>query len=50
MPDAKQAALRAMETLSRQAQENGTANMTLEEVNTEIAAARAEREDRELDP
>lgn len=37
-------AVRAMHTLSEAAKKNGTANMTLEEINAEIAAARAERD------
>ena len=36
-------AVRAMEQLSREAEENGTADMSLEEINAEIAAARNER-------
>lgn len=36
-------AVRAMEQLSAQAQENGTADMTLDEINAEIGAAREER-------
>lgn len=36
-------AVRAMQSLSDAAQKNGTAGMTLDEINTEIAAARADR-------
>lgn len=36
-------AVRALRELSDAAKKNGTADMTLEEINTEIAAARAER-------
>lgn len=36
----------AMRQLSEEAQRNGTANMTLEEINAEIAAARRERTER----
>jgi len=35
--------LRAVQNLSDAAQENGTANMTLDEINAEIAASRTER-------
>ncbi len=35
--------LRALQNLSDAAQENGTANMTLDEINAEIAASRTER-------
>lgn len=34
----------AMHQLSEEAKQNGTVNMTLEEINEEIAAARRERE------
>lgn len=36
-------AVRAMQSLSDTAEKNGTANMTLDEINAEIAAARADR-------
>lgn len=36
-------AVRALRELSDAAKKNGTADITLEEINTEIAAARAER-------
>ena len=36
-------AVRAMQSLSDAAQKNGTAGMTLDEINAEIAAARADR-------
>lgn len=36
-------AIRAMQNLSDAARENGTADMTLDEINAEIAAARADR-------
>ena len=36
-------AVRAMQSLSEEAQRNGTADMTLDEINAEIAAARADR-------
>ena len=36
-------AVRAMHQLSEEAKRNGTAGMTLEEINEEIAAARKER-------
>ena len=36
-------AVRAMQQLSAQAEENGTAGLTLEEINAEIDAARRER-------
>lgn len=39
-------AVRAMYAASEQARKNGTADMTLEEINAEIAAARAERDAR----
>ena len=39
-------AIRAMEELSREAEKNGTAEMTLDEINAEIRAARLEREGR----
>ena len=39
-------AVRAMKDLSDAAARNGTANMTLEEINAEIAAARAELAER----
>lgn len=35
-----EAAVRAMRELSREAEKNGTANMTLDEINAEINAAR----------
>lgn len=37
-------AVRAMHAQGEAAKKNGTADMTLEEINAEIAAARAERE------
>lgn len=37
----------ALHQLSEEAKRNGTANMTLEEINEEIAAARRERDERE---
>lgn len=40
-------AVRAMYEASEKAKRNGTANMTLEEINEEIAAARAEMDKRE---
>ena len=36
-------AVRAMYSLGEAAKENGTADMTLDEINAEISAARAER-------
>lgn len=36
-------AVRAMQSLSDAAQKNGTAGMTLDEINAEIAAARTDR-------
>lgn len=36
-------AVRALQSLSEAAQKNGTANMSLDEINAEIATARAER-------
>ncbi len=36
-------ALRAIQSLSETARQNGTAEMSLDEINAEIAAARAER-------
>ena len=42
-------AVRAMYQLSEEAQRNGTANMTLDEINEEIAAARRERAEREAE-
>lgn len=36
-------AVRAMQSLSDTAEKNGTATMTLDEINAEIAAARADR-------
>lgn len=36
-------AIRAMQSLSDAAQKNGTADMSLDEINAEIAASRAER-------
>lgn len=36
-------AVRAMQSLSDAAQKNGTADMTLDEINAEIAAARTDR-------
>ena len=36
-------ALRALKTIQETSVRNGTSNMTLEEINAEIAAARAER-------
>ena len=35
--------LKALDRMHRRAEENGTADMTLEEINAEIAAARAEK-------
>lgn len=40
-------AVRAMCEASEAAKKNGTADMTLEEINAEIVAARAERDERE---
>ncbi len=40
-------AVRAMYQLSEEAKRNGTANMTLDEINAEIDAARRERAERE---
>lgn len=37
-------AVRALHSLSEAAKKNGTADMTLDEINAEIAAARAERD------
>lgn len=37
-------AIQAMEALSREAEKNGTAEMTLEEINQEIEAARSKKE------
>lgn len=39
-------AIRAMQSLSEAAQENGTADMSLDEINAEIAAARKDNGDR----
>lgn len=39
-------AIRAMHSLGAAAEKNGTANMTLEEINAEIAAARADMDAR----
>ncbi len=39
-------AVRAMQSLSDAARENGTAEMTLDEINAEIASTRAERKAR----
>ena len=39
-------AIRAMRNLSEAAQQNGTADMSLDEINTEIAASRADRASR----
>ena len=36
-------AIRAMQSLSEAAQQNGTADMSLDEINVEIAASRADR-------
>ena len=36
-------AVRAMRAISDEAQRNGTAEMTLDEINAEIAASRTER-------
>ncbi len=41
--DRAERAIRAMQSLSDAARENGTAEMTLDEINAEIASARAER-------
>jgi len=40
-------ALRALKTIQEASVKNGTSNMTLEEINAEINAARAERRARE---
>ena len=40
-------ALEAMKRMQEQAERNGLSNMTLEEINAEIYAARREREARE---
>ena len=40
-------ALRALKTIQEASVKNGTSNMTLEEINAEISAARAERRARE---
>lgn len=42
-------AVRAMQLLGEEVKKNGTANMTLEEINAEIAAARAERTAKECE-
>ena len=39
-------AIRAMQNLSEAAQQNGTADMSLEEINAEIEASRADRTSR----
>ena len=39
-------AIRAMQSLSEAAQQNGTADMSLDEINAEIAASRADRASR----
>ena len=39
-------AIRAMRSLSEAAQQNGTANMSLDEINAEIAESRADRASR----
>jgi len=39
-------AIRAMQSLSEAAQQNGTADMSLDEINSEIAASRADRASR----
>ena len=39
-------AIRAMQNLSEAAQQNGTADMSLDEINAEIAASRADRASR----
>ena len=44
--DSKSQALEAMRALSEEARRNGTADMTLDEINAEIAAVRAERKAR----
>ena len=38
--------IRAMQSLSEAAQQNGTADMSLDEINAEIAASRADRASR----
>ena len=38
--------IRAMHSIGEEAKKNGTSEMTLEEINAEIAAARAEMEER----
>lgn len=38
-----ESAIRAMQNLSESAQQNGTADMSLDEINAEIAACRKER-------
>lgn len=40
-------ALQAMRSMQKRAEEMGLSNMTLDEINAEIAAARAERRERE---
>lgn len=42
-------AVRALHELGENARKNGTAAMTLEEINAEIAAVRREREERETE-
>ena len=39
-------AIRAVQSLSEAAQQNGTADMSLDEINAEIAASRADRASR----
>lgn len=41
--------LRLMQEMSKQAKEHGVFDMTLEEINAEIAAARAEQEKNETE-
>lgn len=43
LPDGDYQAIAAMKRMSRMAEENGVADMTLDEINAEIAAARNEK-------
>lgn len=45
-PVVESRAIRAMKQLSEEAEENGTADMSLDEINAEIEAVRAERRER----
>lgn len=47
LDDSARNALHALDRLQQHAKENGTADMTLDEINAEIAAYRKEQEQRE---